>query len=287
MSSVTEIAPGVTSKGGAYIDGPTATGGDLRRFWSLVWLTSRMEFRLRYHGSILGYAWSLLTPLLLFTVIYIFFSQVIRFGGQIENYAVLLLFNIMLFRFFSESTGSAVQSIVSRERMLRTTEMPPIVVPISVVVTSTLNVLLSLPVAFLYLMATGTPPRLSWLLMPLIVGALWLFSLAVALILSTMYVTFRDLSQIWGIVTQALFYSSPIIYVIALVPESWREIVYINPIAPILTQMRLWIVDPSAPNAIEAGGALAFTLSMALMVVVLAIGLWLFVKRAPRIAELL
>lgn len=273
--------------GSLRVPSPSATGVNRARFWKLLWLTSRTEFRLRYHGSLLGYAWTLLQPLLLFGVIYVFFSQVIRFGATVEHYAALLLFNIMLFLFFSQSTSASVTSLVSRERMLRTTDFPRMVIPISVILTAAFGLLLGLPVAFLFFFVNGVEPTWTWVFLPVIVALLFLLALGVALILSTLYVTLRDVSQIWTAVARALFYASPVVYPIERVPDALLNVVYANPLAPMLTQARFWIVDPSAPNAVEAAGSLGIFPALATMVLILALGFWLFIRRASRIAELL
>ena len=270
-----------------YISGPSALGEDQSRFWSLLWLVSRIEFRLRYHGSLLGYAWSLLNPLLFFGVIYLFFTQVIEFGGDIQHFGVLLLLNIMLFSFFSEATTTSVQSLVSRERMLRTTHFPRIVIPLSGVITSMLTLVTGLPVAFAYILIDGVTPTWTWLLMPVIIALLFAVTVGVALILSTLYVTIRDVSLMWRVASRALFYGSAVMYTVEYVPESWRWIMFANPIVPILTQARVWIIDPSAPSALAAGGALGLGLSVGVFFALIGLGAWLFVRRAPRIAELL
>lgn len=270
-----------------FITGPTALGADRMRFWALLWLTSRTEFKLRYHGSILGYLWSLLHPLLFFGVIYVFFSQVIRFGGEVQFYAALLLFNIMVFTFFSEASTSSVTTLVTRERMLRTTELPRIVIPLSGVLTSMFTLVVGLPVAFLFMLISGVEPMWTWLLLPVIVGLMFTVTMAVSLIVSTLYVTVRDVKQIWGVAARALFYATPVLYPISRVPESFRDIVYANPVAPILTQARNWLIDPTAPNALEAGGSLGILPAVVVMTALLAAGFWLFVRRASRIAELL
>lgn len=269
------------------IPGPSAMGTDRRRFWSLLRLTSRMEFQLRYHGSILGYAWTLVHPLLLFVVLYVFFAHVIRFGQSIESYAVLLLFNIMMFTFFARAAGASVTSLVSRERMLRTTGFPRIIIPISVVVTAGLGLLLGMPVVFAFMLGSGVEPMLTWLFLPVILVLLLALTGGVALLLSTLYVTLRDISQIWEVASRALFYASPVVYPIERVPEAWREVAFANPMVPILTQARHWMIDPSAPSAVEAGGSLGMALSTTVFVLILGAGFWLFVRRANRIAELL
>jgi ABC-2 type transport system permease protein len=246
-----------------------------------------MEFKLRYHGSLVGFGWTLLHPLLLFGVIYVFFSQVLRFGGKIDHYPSMLLVNIMLYTFFSQTTSMSVTSLVSRERMLRTTDFPRIVIPLSGVLTSTLGLLLGLPVIFFFLLVSGVNPTWTWLLTPVIVVLMVVLTLGVALILSTLYVTMRDVSQIWGVAARALFYASPVIYTVDRVPEAWRDLEYANPIAPILTQARAWLIDPNAPNALEAGGSLGMIPAVVVFAAILVVGAWLFLGRATRIAELL
>jgi len=269
------------------LQGPSATGGDRIRFWQLLWITSRTEFRLRYHGSVLGWAWSLLHPLLLFGVIYLFFTQVLRFGGTIPHYNSMLLLNIMLFGFFSEATNQSVTALVSRERMLRTTEFPRIVIPVSGAVTSMFALVVGLPVAFLFMLLDGVDPAWTWLLTPVLVALLFAVTLAFSLVLSTLYVTVRDTAMIWGVAARALFYASPIIYVMSFVPISWRPLAYANPLAPILTQARHWLIDPNTPNAWEAGGTYGFLPALIVALAIGGIGTYLFVTRASRIAELL
>ena len=262
-------------------------GSEGQRFWSLLWLTSRMEFRLRYHGSILGYAWSMLNPLLLFAVLYVFFSEVIRFGADVPHYAVILLFGVMLFGFFTEGTNACVGSLVNRERMLRTTQFPRIVIPISTVSTSALSLLVGLPIAFGFLLLNGVNPMWTWLWTPVLLALLFTVTLSLGLVLSTLYVTVRDIAPIWAVTARALFYATPVVYVIDRVPESFRDFVYANPLAPILTQVRHWLIDPNAPSAWEAGGSLGFLPAIGVLMVLVALGTYLFTTRASRIAEML
>ena len=290
--SATATAPAPSAATGAEagqtdLQGPSAVGGDRIRFWQLLWITSRTEFRLRYHGSVLGWAWSLLHPLLLFGVIYLFFTQVLRFGGTVEFYNSLLLLNIMLFGFFSEATNQSVTALVSRERMLRTTEFPRIVIPVSGALTSMFALVFGLPVSFLFMLLNGVDPMWTWLLTPVIVGLLFAVTLAFSLVLSTLYVTVRDIAPIWAVTARALFYATPVVYVIDRVPESFRDFVYANPLAPILTQVRHWLIDPNAPSAWEAGGSLGFLPAIGVLMVLVALGTYLFTTRASRIAEML
>jgi ABC-2 type transport system permease protein len=269
------------------IRGPSAFGGEWRRFWNLIWLTALAEYKTRYLHSWLGYSWSLLRPLLLFAVLYVVFSQVIRFGGQVEDYPALLLFNIMLFQFFSDGTGAAVRCVAQRESLVRKMQFPRIVIPLSVVLTALLTTIMNMIAALLLITAIGVEPRLTWLLLPVVLLVLMVLITGTALALSALFPRFRDVEQIWGVFTRALFYGTPILYPIEFVPEGFRSAVAAaNPLVPIFEQARIWVIDPNAPSVVEAaGGPVGVAIAAAIIVATCAFGLRLFEREAPRVAE--
>jgi ABC-2 type transport system permease protein len=269
------------------IRGPSAFGGEWRRFWNLVWLTAAAEYRTRYLHSWLGYGWSLLRPLLLFAVLYLVFSQVIRFGGSVENYAALLLFNIMLFQFFSDATTSAVRCVAQRESLVRKMQFPRIVIPLSVVLTALLTAAMNMIAALVLIAAIGVEPRWTWLLVPVVMTVLLVLITGVSLTLSALYPRFRDIEQIWSVLARALFYGTPVLYPIEFVPEGFRSVVSaFNPLVPIFEQARIWVLDPDAPSVVEAtGGTLGVLVAGAILVGTCIVGLWVFEREAPRVAE--
>jgi ABC-2 type transport system permease protein len=268
------------------IHGPSAFGGGWRRFLHLTWLIAVTDYRLTYFGSVLGYLWALMRPLLLFGVLYVVFSRFLRFGEDIPHYRDLLLLNIMLYTFFSESTGNAVTAVLDRESLVRKMHFPRMVIPLAVVVTSMLNLAANLVAVFVFILIDGIEPRATWLLMPLLLIPLVAFAAGVSMILSSLYVSYRDVQPIWTVLTQLIFYGSPILYVIEKVPESMQKIVMANPLAAILEQARKWLIDPSAPGFAEAsGGGLWWLLPVSIFVAVCGLGLWVFNHEAPRIAE--
>ena len=268
------------------IHGPSAYGGGWRRFGHLTWLLALTEYRLTYFGSALGYLWSLMRPLLLFGVLYVVFSEFLRFGDDIAFYRDLLLLNIVLYMFFAEATNNAVRAVVSRESLVRKMHFPRLVIPLSVVVTSMLNLAANLLAVFVFLLIDGIEPRTTWLLLPVLLAPLVAFVTGIALILSSLYVKYRDVQPIWGVLTQLVFYGTPILYVIDKVPDSVRELILANPLAAILEQARRWLVDPDSPGFVEAiGGWPQALLPIAVLVAVCAYGLWIFNREAPRIAE--
>ena len=271
------------------VTGPSALGGGTRRFFELLWLLAVTEFRRTYFGTVLGYLWSLVRPLVLFAVLLFVFTRIFRLGSTVENYPVLLLFNIVLFTFFQEATGRAVTSVVAQEGVVRKTQFPRLVIPLAVVLTGLMNLGLNMIAVFIFLVAYGVDPTWTWLLLPVIVLALTLLTTAVSMLLSALYVRFRDVEIIWSVAATVLFYGTPILYPIEFVPEEiLRELMLCNPLVPIFEQARNWIIDPSAPTALEAaGGWLQMMPSIALYVGICALAWRVFTREAPRIAEAL
>lgn len=270
------------------VPGPSAFGGDPKRFWNLLWLTSVTEFKTRYVGSALGYAWTLVRPLLFFGIVFMVIRNVIRFGDGIENYAAMLMLNIMLFQYFQEGTSRAVRSVTQRENLVRKMQFPRIVIPLSVSLTAGFTLLLNLVVGFALILLFGVEPTLTWLLFPLILLPLLALTTAVAAILSVLFIRYEDIQQVWSVIARMLFYATPILYPIELVPESFRAVVAINPLAPLFEQVRAWVIDPSAPSAIEAvGSPLLLATPLMLLIGICVFALWIFEREAPRVAEAL
>jgi ABC-2 type transport system permease protein len=268
------------------IRGPSALGGGFRRFTSLTWLIAFNEFRLSYFGSVLGYLWSLMRPLLQFGVLYVIFNRVLHFGKGIPHYPVLLLFNLVLFLFFQDTTAQAVRSVVNRELLVRKMQFPRLVIPLSVVVTQLLNLATNLIAVVIFMLASGVQPGWKWLLFPLLLIPLTILTSAVSMILSSLYVPFRDVLPIWGVLSTVLFYGTPVIWPIEKVHGAWIKVVLANPIADILQQGRRWLFEPSAPGPWHAIGGWPWALiPLAVFVGVVGFGIWIFNYLAPRVAE--
>lgn len=268
------------------VRGPSALGGGWKRFGELLFLLSVTEFKRTYFGTVLGYFWSLLRPLLLFAVLLFVFTKIFRLGSGVPHYPVMLLFNVVLFGFFSESTQAAVQSVVSQESVVRKTQFPRMVIPLSVVVTALFNLGMNLIVVVIFILAFGVSPQWTWLLFPLIVVALFIYATAVSLLLSSLYVRFRDTAIIWSVMATALFYATPVLYPIERVPSTYRNVILLNPLSPLFEQARKWVIDPNAPGAVSAsGGWLHLLAPFGLFAAICALGAWYFNREAPRIAE--
>ena len=268
--------------------GPSALGGDMRRFVHLAHTLAVTEFKLRFYGSALGYFWQLMRPLMLFGVLYLIFTEFVRIGSGVALYPVVLLSNIVLFTFFTDGTSSAVTSVVDREGLVRKIQFPRMAIPASVVLTASFNLGLNLLVVLIFALVNGVTPRWSWLEVIPLLGILAVLTVGMAMLLSALYVRFRDMRPIWEISAQILFYATPVIYTVDSLgkSEQVQHLLMLNPLACILEQMRHAVIDPNAPSAAAAaGGAVRLLIPAAIVGLVAWVGFWYFNREAPRIAE--
>lgn len=286
-----EIEPAVATDAASLreMKGPAALGGGWKRFWSLTWTVAVTEFRLAYFGSIFGYLWTLMRPLMMFGIYYTVFTQIVNLGKDIPHYPALLLMNIMLFQFFSEATSSAVQSVVARENLVRKMQFPRMVIPLSVVGTALMNLAVNMVAVLVFVLANGVPVRWTWLLLPVALIPLILLATGVAMILAAAFVKYRDVLPMWQLFTQALFYASPILYTVGTVDkELIVRILHLNPLTGIMEGMRYLIIDPDAPGAIASWGGIPHALiPIGTIIFLFFFGLWYFNRQAQTAAELL
>jgi ABC-2 type transport system permease protein len=268
------------------VRGPSALGGGWARTLDLLYLIAVTEFRRSYLGTALGYLWSLARPLLLFGVLLVVFTKAFDLGDRVREYPVLLLFNIVLFGFFQEATTLAVGSIVAQESVVRKTQFPRVVIPLAVVLTGLFNLAMNLVVVFVFILASGVDPTWTWLLLPVVLALLTVFTAAVAMTVSALNPRFRDTAIIWSVAVTALFYATRVLYPLELVSGTLGRLLALNPLAPLFELARKWVIDPDAPGpAAAAGGAAWLFVPAAIFVLVCVLAVWVFHREAPRIAE--
>jgi len=265
---------------------PSVFGTDGRRFWNLTWTLAVTDWKLRFYGSVLGYFWTLARPFMFFGVVYVVFTQIVGLDDNVHNYGPYILFGLVLFQFFSEATSMSVNALVTRENLLRKMRFPRLVIPLSVVLTALFNLGMTMIAVFAFALISGVDPRWSWLELPVLIVIVAAFATGCGLLLSALYVRYRDVQPIWDVTMQMLFYASPILYVSTLVPEDYQRPYHANPLASVLAELRHAVLDPNAPHAWEAiGGAPRLLIPGGIVVIVCVVGLWVFNREAPRIAE--
>lgn len=269
------------------VPGPSALGGGVRRSCELLYLIAVNSFKQTYFGTVLGYAWSLGRPLLLFAVLVTVFTKIFHIA-QVPHYPVFLLMNIVVFGFFQEATSVAVGSVVGQESVVRKTQFPRLVIPLSVVLTALFNLVLNLVVVLGFALSFGVSPRWTWLLFPLLLVPLVVLTAAVCMIVSSLYPRFRDVAIIWSVLSTALFYVTPLLYGVDSLSDhqTLKHLILANPLAPIFELARRWVIQPGAPGPVAAAGGYAGLIpSIVLYVAICVVAVWIFNREAPRIAE--
>lgn len=206
----------------------------------------KTDFKLRYQGSLMGHLWSILKPMMLFTVMYMVFIHFLRFGSDVPHFEVALLLGMVMWTFFQETTSMGLVSIVSRGDLLRKLSFPNEIIVIAVSINAMINFLINLLVVFVFAIINGVNISQYAYLAPLLLVELYLFSLGVAFILATLFVRFRDIGPIWEVVMQAGMYATPIIYPISMVMEKSplaAKVLMLNPLAQIIQDMRYLLID--------------------------------------------
>ena len=219
--------------------------------YSLILLRElvKTDFKLRYQGSVLGMMWSVLKPLMLFAIMYIVFVRFLKFGANITHFAVSLLLAQTLWGFFQETASQGMMAIVGRGDLLRKIKFPKYIVVVSSSVSAFINLAISLVIVALFMLINGVPLRWTMLIFPIVVVELYIFSLGVAFILSSMYVKFRDICHIWDVFMQMWFYMTPIIYPISMIANAGTpammtiaKVIMLNPMAQIIQDARYTLV---------------------------------------------
>jgi ABC-2 type transport system permease protein len=273
------------------VRGPSALGGGWRRFWGLTWVIARKDYKLSYFGSALGYLWSLMQPLLFFGVLYLVFAVIINLNPLVKDFPVLLLMNIVLFGFFQAGTGGAITSVITREGLVRKMHFPRLVIPLATVVTQAINLFFNLIVVLVFMVIYGVRPRATWLLLPVLVVLLFIFTTGLAMLLSALYVRYRDVAPIWGVISQTLYFASPVFLLIENVLKHGQGVtrVYLfNPMALILQEARHWMIGGPRGGASAGtimGGQLWVLVPLGILAGICLLGYWVFQREAPRIAE--
>lgn len=249
------------------------------------------DFKLRYQGSVLGYLWSLLKPLMLFAIMYVVFVRFLRFGAGMDHFAVSFLLGIILWTFFTEATTQGMQAIVNRGDLIRKVNFPKYIIVVSGTLSALINLVLNLIVVFIFMLVDGVDLRWTTLLFPVHVMELYLFSLALAFFLAAAYVKLRDLSHIWEVLLQGVFYATPIFYPLQMVMAFSlvaAQALMINPLAVIIQNARFDFVTQK--DTITAGHIITDPALLALPHIIVGLSIILavvyFKKRQRYFAEL-
>ena len=216
------------------------------------------DFKVKYKRSVLGILWSLLYPVLMMGVMAIVFSQMFKFRMEGVNYLVYLMSGLIMFNYFSEASNTAMVSIVSNFALMTKVYIPKYIFPLSKCLFVGINFLLSLIPLFAIVLITHAPISIYYLLLPYAFICMFLFTLGIGLIMSTISVFLRDMFYIYGILLTIWNYFTPIFYDIHIIPENIQTYFHFNPLYQYITFVRtilLYAKMPSLNNFIFCGAS--------------------------------
>lgn len=247
----------------------------------------RTEFKLRYQGSVLGYAWSLLRPLMLFVILYIVFVHFLKVGEGVPHFPIYLLLGIVLWTFFVEMTNQSLTSITSRGDMIKKVRIPKWIIILSSSFSALISLGLNLLVVAVFMVINQVDIGYSILLFPLILVEIYILSLGVSLFLAAAYVRYRDISYVWEVILQAGFYITPILYPVTLIVNPlFQKIILLNPMAQAIQDARYAVVTHEAVTLSKAvGNDLIMLLPIGLSIAFLVGGVLFFRSQSKNFAE--
>lgn len=249
----------------------------------------KTDFKLRYQGSVLGYLWAILRPMMLFAILYIVFAKFLNIGGDIPHYSIYLMIGTVFWSFFVECTNQGIQSIVSRGDLIRKISFPKWVIVVSSTITALINFFINLGVIIILALINGVTPSFSWILVIPLILEIYILSLGISFLLTTINVKFRDISSIWEVLIQALFYAVPIIYPISMVANTnmyAAKILLLNPIAQIIQDVRYYLVTSESVTtwSMISDNLIKF-IPIIIVILSIVLGSLYFKKRSKYFAE--
>ena len=246
----------------------------------------RTDFKLRYQGSALGYLWSLLRPLFMFTILYVVFVRFLKIGNNIEHPPVYLLLGIVIWNYFSEVTSGSIASIVGKGDLLRKVNFPKYVILLAVSASALINLVLNFIVIGVFMVVNGVHLTASAILVIPLLLQLILLSMGLSFWLSAAYVKLRDLSYIWDVVMQAGFYLTPVLYLITLLPVHFAKYSILNPMSQIIQDIRWALVTRETTTMINLwDGWYMWLLPIGLTIIIFVTGILYFKSRSNQFAE--
>lgn len=264
-------------------------GGDPARFAALTWTLAVSDFKLKYAGTALNWAWAIARPMALFGGMLLIFTALGRFHVGVSYYPANLLMSVVLWTFFAQVTANSVQSLSKRADLLRKLPFPHLAVPAAALLAGVFDLSINLAVVFVVILGSGISPHAGWFELPLLLLLLVTLTAGVSLLLSALYVRYRDTDQIWQVLSQTIFFLTPTFYVAAnLSSNAATALLLGNPIASTLTEARHAVIDPSAPSAAAVlGDPLLLAVPIAIALGAVALGAVVFRRESLRAAELI
>lgn len=249
----------------------------------------KTDFKLRYQHSVLGYVWSLLRPLFLFGVLYVIFVLVLKTGGDVPHFGTYLLLGLVIWNYFVEVTTGSVSSIVGKGDLLRKVNFPRYVIILANSFSAGINLALNMIIIGLFMWIFGADPNQYALTVPLLAAELFVFCLSISFFLSAAYVRYRDVNFIWEVVTQILFYATPILYAFSFITDKsllLGKLMLLNPLAQIIQDARHGLITDKTMTTYQIfEGGWYFLIPFALVILSAVVGFSYFKRQSKTFAE--
>jgi len=247
----------------------------------LIWVLAKTDFKLRYHGSVLGYLWALLKPLLTFTILNFVFSSIFsQRGTGAEHYSLQLLIGILMFNFFSEGTSAGMQSLLAKSQLVTKIYIPRWTIILASTLNSAMIYVMNLIVVVAFFAWHQFLPSLGAIVMFFCSSLLiYLIVISFAFFTAPLYVKFRDLSMIWEVLLQILFYATPVFYSLQMMPEYIQRVLLFNPMAFIIHFTKESLINNHFPDLWQG------VFFVAIIIVAFFLSLLSYRKFAPCVAE--
>ena len=245
---------------------------NLYRYRFLMEQLISRDFKTKYKRSVLGIFWSFLNPLLMMAVQYVVFTNLIARGGGIPHYAMYLLVGIVLFNGFTDCCNQSMRSICTSASLITKVYVPKFIYPASKVLSSSINMLLSMVPLLLVALLNRLWPCLAWICLPFGLLMLVIFTMGLGFLLSSLMVFFRDIEYLWGVFSTIWMYGTPIIYDVSFLPDAIQKIELFNPMYHYITFCRTIIISRAFPDIRQWLCCAGFAAIM------FAIGLFVFKK---------
>lgn len=248
-----------------------------------------IEFKAKYAGAALGYVWSLAKPLAYFGVLWLVFAYLLRTANQTHDFTVYLLIGILLYTFFSDTISTMLTSIVDRGPILRRLAFPPVLIPLSASVGIAITFFVNVIAIIVFIAIARVAPRAEWFLVIPLLVELYVLCVGLGLLVSALYVRFRDIGQVWELASQLLFFASAIFYPVGILPPWAQRVAFLNPVVQIMQDARHAILGASGPYDVTAatvyGGHGGRAIPIATVGLVFAVGALFFRRESRYFAE--
>jgi len=254
-------------------------------FWGLVRELAITDFKIKYQGSLIGYAWSLVKPLAMFGVLYLVFTVFVRIGSSLQHYALYLLLGIVLWTYFADATNSSMRAVADKGDMMRKVYFPRIAIIVAASISSAITLLLNLIIVFVFIVIARVVPGWNAVLFVPLLLELFVLCIGIAFITSAMYVKYRDIGHIWEVLLQLLFYASAIIYPLSIVPVKYQTFILLNPITQIIQDSRYILVTKETITASTRLPIPLLFVPYLIPFVLVVVGYFYFKKSAKNFAE--